>query len=283
MKPPVARPRRTRLALLAILLASATVYASPNAEPVAPPIRTMVGLDQHLGAQLPRDAQFADASGHPVMLGDVLHDRPTVLLFGYFTCPQLCGVTADGALQALRQIEPSVGRDYDLVYISIDPADTPAAAAQKQDYYARRYGRGADRSGWHFLTGESPVIARVAAAAGFRFQPIAGTKQFAHPSGFLVVRPGGAVSRYFPGIDFRPAEIAIALREAAAGHIGQKVFDLLLVCFSGGLRPGFSRWAFLGLQVACGITVVALGTAVGWMLHGERQSRRGASPAETSR
>jgi protein SCO1/2 len=199
------------------------------------------------------------------------------MLFGYFTCPQLCGVTVDGTLDALAQIKPTVGVDYDLIYVSIDPADTAAAAAEKQAAYARRYGREHGEAGWHFLTGESAAIARVTEAAGFRFQRVAGTDEFAHASGFLVVQPNGTISRVFPGLDFQPAEVAAALHDAAAGRTGERVFDLVLACFSGGLRPGIGRWVFLALQITCGITVAALATGVGRMLRAER--RRGRSGA----
>ncbi len=97
-----------------------------------------------------------------------------------------------------------------------------------------------------------------------------------------MVRPDGVISRYFPGVDFRPAEIARALREARAGNIGQRVFDLLLVCCTAGLQPGIGRTAFLILQVACAVTVAVMAIGIGRMLRAERRAARAAAREEAS-
>jgi protein SCO1/2 len=257
-----------------LLFGNTSVLAATASASTPPPIRPMIGFDQRLGEKLPLATGLTNAAGERVALGDVIHDRPAVLLFGYFTCPQLCGVTVDGTLDALVPMKPAIGVDYDLVYLSIDPADTPAMAAEKQAAYARRYGRGTGEAGWHVLTGDAAAITRVTNAAGFRFLRVVGTDEFAHASGFLVVQPDGTISRVFPGIDFRPAEVAAALRDAAAGRTGEPVFDLLLACFSGGLRPGIGRWAFLALQLACGLTVAILALGIVRMLRAERRAAR---------
>lgn len=260
----------------AVVLAAAAMLACGRNDLVAqsqvPPLRTVVGFDQNLGAQLPLEAEFTDASGERTALRQVIRNRPAVLLFGYFSCPQLCGVTSDGALDALVQIQPTIGADFDLVYISIDPSDTAPAAAKQQAERARRYGRGLGEAGWHYLVGDKGAIAAVCDAAGFRFHPVSGTGEFAHPSGFVVVEPDGTLSHYFLGLDFRAAEVAAALRAAREGRTGDRVFDLLLVCLSGGLRPGLARWAFIAVQVAAGLTVFALGSWVVSMLRAERRA-----------
>ena len=50
------------------------------------------------------------------------------------------------------------GKDFQIVIVSIDPAETPAIAAAKKAIYVKRYGRIDTAAGWHFLTGEEPAI-----------------------------------------------------------------------------------------------------------------------------
>src|SRR4051812_43615012 len=145
---------------------------------------------QRLGATLPRDVAFTDARGKPHLLRDYFHGRPVVLYFGYARCPQLCSVVADGTVAVLRQLRVEVGRDLEVVSISIDPDETTEENARRKSDAVHRYGRPGDGDqGWHFLTGREPAIRAVAAAAGFQYTFDARSRQYAHPSGFLIATP----------------------------------------------------------------------------------------------
>lgn len=251
------------------------------AAPLAASVRDDVGFDQHIGERLPLEAEFRDEEGAAVTLGGCLHDRPAVVVFGYFDCPQLCGITADAVLDALRELRPSVGRDFDLIYVSIDPADTALAAHAERRRQVRLYGREQDGSGWHFLTGSKEAIDRATDAAGFRYQAVPGLRQFAHASGFLVARPDGVISRYFLGIDFRPAEVATALEDAAAGRNGPTVFDLVLLCFTGDTASGITRWVMRALQAGALVCVGGLGFGIVRMVRAERRRLPEVQEGET--
>ena len=47
-----------------------------------------MGVDEHLGATVPRDLTLVDEGGHNVRLGALI-DRPTILTLNYFTCAGL--------------------------------------------------------------------------------------------------------------------------------------------------------------------------------------------------
>ncbi len=51
----------------------------------------------------------------------------------YFSCPFMCGMNQDSLADTVRQgpRDLRLGRDYDVIIVSIDPDDTPAVAAQK--------------------------------------------------------------------------------------------------------------------------------------------------------
>ncbi|HWA24791.1 MAG TPA: SCO family protein [Lacunisphaera sp.] len=235
-----------------------------------------VAFEQRLGAQLPLDTVFEDASGRRHHLADYFDRLPVVVYFGYANCPQLCSVVADGTVAALRQIRPEAGADYRVLAISIDPDEKADGAARRRGDALRRYGRGPRADGWTFLTGSADAIAQVTDRAGFRYRYDPATRQFAHASGFLVATPDGRISRYFAGVDFEPRAVARAIAAARAGETGEPVSPLLLLCFRGdsiGGRYGPLIWRVLGAGVA--LTVAGLGLGVGRMLRHERRRRGG--------
>jgi len=255
----------TRLGLIIIsTMALAARAASPSA--AAPE------FEQRIGQALPLDTVFFDEHGTARPLRSFFGKVPVVLYFDYFRCPQLCSVVADGTLDVLRRLEATVGRDYSVISISIDPTDTVTMAAVQQQQAVGRYGRTGTAAGWHTLTGGETAIRAVAAAAGFHFTYDPRSRLYAHPSGMIIVTPTGIVSRYFLGVDFPGPGVATALTRAAANQTGAPVFNLLFVCFQGdgpAGRYGRLIWIVLGISVA--LTVASVFGGVAWMLHREHQ------------
>jgi protein SCO1/2 len=234
-----------------------------------------VSFEQRVGESMPMTTIFRDTAGHVQPLGAWFRDKPVVLWFGYARCPQLCSVIADGMVSVLRPLQPSVGKDFDVLMISIDPTETREAARANRAETLGHYGRKSAPPGWHYLTGNEAAIRVTTEAAGFHFIYDSRSGQYAHPSGFLILTPRGQISAYFPGVDFAPKEVAAALARARDGGIGQKVADFLLVCFRGdgiGGRYGVIIWRTLGTAVA--LTVLAVGGGIGTMLWSERKKLR---------
>jgi len=210
--------KKPRLLIGFLLTGIVGLHAKPA------PFGNEVRFDQPIGQSLPLSTEVIDVAGARHRLGDYFHDRPVVLYFGYANCPQLCSVVADGTVAALRQIRRAVGKDVDVVAISIDPAETAAAADARVREAVHRYGDPRAISGWHYLRGDDVAIRAITDAAGFHFVYDARSRQYAHPSGFVVVTPQGVISRYFLGLDFDAAEVARAVDRAANGKIGEPVF-----------------------------------------------------------
>lgn len=253
--------------LIGLLLVAAAWGAVPE-----------VSFEQHIGAELPRTVFFRDTDGNARPFGDWFHgDKPVVLWLGYAGCAQLCSVTSNGMVSALRELQPSAGRDYDVIMLSIDPEETAAVAQANRAEALGQYGREPAAKGWHYLTGDRAAIAQVAEAAGFHFRYDERLRQYVHPTGFLVATPEGKVSAYFLGVDFVPARIAEALAKARKNGLGERVADFALACFRGaGVGGRYGRIIWAGL--ACGVagTVLALGFGVGRMLRQERRTLRAA-------
>ena len=245
----------------------------------APDWLQQVGLDQRLHEFIPLELAFVNENGTPVHLQDYFGGKPVILTLAYYDCPNLCTLGLNGLLKALRALSLTVGTHFNVLTVSINPADTSALAAARQAQYTRGYGRGnaagADAThGWHFLTGEPEAIQRLTQAVGFRYTYDATQGEFAHATGMVVLTPQGQLSHYFYGVEYAPRDVQFGLMEAAAYKIGSPIDRLLLLCYHYDPQSGTYSLAILRvLRVAGVATVVALGTCVGLMLHRERRKR----------
>jgi len=273
------------VALVALGLAAAGFFAvsgmigARRGSAAALPFRAVApapAFEQRIGARLPLDARLNDETARSVHLGDAVGGRPALVVFGYFRCPQLCSVLERGLVDTVRQLSPDVGRDFSVVYISIDPTDTPADARLERDAAARQYGRQSGTIGWNYLTGSAEAVAPVAAAAGFQYRYDPATRQYSHPTGFVIVTPDGVLSRYFLGLELNPTAIADALRRARLGQTGQPAFGLILECFRGtGVAGRYGPLIWRVLEAAVALTAAVVFGGIGWLLVDERKAASG--------
>jgi protein SCO1/2 len=232
-----------------------------------------IGFDQRINERLPLEAAFIDEAGRRVPLGAYFGRRPVVLAFAYYDCPMLCTQVLNGLSSALAILSLEPGRDFEIVTISFDPRDTPASASAKKAHYIERYKQAGAAAAWHFLTGDQASIDRVTRAAGFRYAWDADTKQFAHPTGVIVLTPDGRLARYLFGIEYGPRDLRYALVEASDGKVGSPVDSLLLFCYH--YDPMTGRYGLViirAVRLAGAATVLALCTFIVVMVR--RESRQ---------
>ena len=168
------------LALLVLGIAAPVLHAQNG---------SAVGFTDHRGENIP-DVGLVDEHGAAVTMS-AFKRQAYFLAFAYHTCPQLCGLVLSSFTESLRQVDGRVGSDFDVVVVSIDPADTPSSDAVAKQRYVARYG--GDGHGWHFLTGDEQSIHAFAHAAGFDYLYDPMQKTFVHPAGVFFVRAGGVI------------------------------------------------------------------------------------------
>ena len=235
------------------------------AQPALPPQLRGVDLEQRLNTQAPLDTVFAAEDGRRAPLGSYLRGRPLVLAFVYYECPMLCNMQLNGLLKALRAMPLSVGDQFDVLVVSFDPRETPAQATAKKRTYIEQYKRPGAGEGWRFLTGAEGDIARLTAAAGFRYAFDERTGQWAHASGVMVLTPEGRFSRYFYGIDIPPRDLRLGLVEASRGKIGSPVDKVLLYCFH--YDPSTGRYSVMVINIIRGAGAATIvGLCVFWAI-----------------
>jgi protein SCO1 len=226
---------------------------------VRPELLKDVGVDQKLNDSIPLDLVFRDEHGRTIVLGQYFHRKPVILTLVYYNCPMLCTQVLNGLDRSLQQIPMSIGRDFDVVTVSIDPTEQPSLAEAKQAVYLGMYNRPGSAQGWHFLTGEESQIKQLAAAVGFRYAYDPDSKQYAHLSAIMLLTPEGKLSRYFYGVSYPARDMRLGLVDASGGKIGSPVDQVLLFCYH--YDPHTGKYGLLISRVLqlSGLATVLLG------------------------
>ncbi len=241
--------------LLAVLLLTASPAAADDLSAFA--------FDQRPGAPVPFDQPLRAEDGRTVTLREVGHGRPILLVLGYFRCPNLCGVVRDDVFNALSRSRLGAARDYELVAVSIDPAETAADAAHAKGDDMGRYPLPDARKGWHFLTAGASGTTSLQAAVGFRSRFDPTTAQFLHPSGLVFLTPTGTVSSYLLGVGYEAADLERGVQQASAGTVGPAASAVLLLCFH--YDPATGRYSLAVtklLRIGSGLVALAIGVTL---------------------
>jgi protein SCO1/2 len=287
------------LAALAILLVPAFAgaqYTDRTRDPGTPvaegPKLEHVGVKEHLGGILPKDASFRDETGASVTLGTYFSGKkPAVLVFAYHSCPMLCSMVLDATVKGLKGIDWTVGKEYDVVVLSIDPKEELDRTNRKRNEILSKYGRGdGPASGMHFLIGDKVSIDRAADAAGLEYQYDAASSQYGHPATIMLVAPNGEFARYLYGLDYSPNDLKIGLIEASKGNHISTIDQVILYCFMyDGKQSRYVLVAKNVMKLGGVITALLLGGTLALFWLRERRRKTGGllsptplSPAEDS-
>jgi len=224
-----------------------------------PPSLLNVGFEPPLNGQIPLGAGFRDETGRDVKLGEYFgQQRPVLLALVYYGCPMLCNQIEQGVVGSLKMLSFNAGREYQVVFVSFDPRETPGMAAKKKEAALSHYGRRETSAGWHFLTGSKESIDIVTRAANFRYWFDEKSGIFAHASGIMLLTPEGRISRYFYGIEYPSRDVRLGLVDASAGKIGTPIDHLLLYCFQYDASEARYSATILRIVRLGGLATIAL-------------------------
>ncbi len=243
------------------------------------------GITPHPGARLPLNLEFVNSHNQPVRLSDYFHKgRPVIFDFVYFRCPGVCPFIEVGLMHTMEKMSARLGSDYDVITISFDPTDTPAAAADKKAGYiavASPKFKKALAAHWHFLTAKEPAIKAITKAVGFHYVFYPASHTYNHAAAIYICTPGGRLANYFYGIHYNPADLRLALVAAGNRKITNVFDQILLLCcqfdpYTGKYTAVARRVMLLG---GVGV-VISLGSFLGSMVWWERKHR--TKKSETS-
>jgi protein SCO1 len=230
-----------------------------------------VSFDQNLGATVSSDLSFRDELGRQVKLKDFFGRRPVILVLGYYECPMLCSLVLNGMISGLQDVSLKIGRDYDVVNVSIDPSETPVLAAAKKRSYVARFGQSGAAQGWHFLTGDEEPIRQLAREVGFNYVYDPASHQYAHPSGLVILTSSGKISHYLSGVVFSSADLNRALADASSARVGSPIEQFFLLCFH--YSPLTGKYSRIILTVVRVVSVAILLGLAGLIVHAWRRPK----------
>jgi len=231
--------------MLLLSASAASAQAVPSSTgPAAqnmPKVLQNVGFEPQLNAHLPLDLAFRDETGRSVQFREYFSQRPVLLALVYYGCPMLCDQTEQGVVGALRMLSFNPGRDYEVVFVSFDPRESPDMAARKKESAMTHFRRPETANGWHFLTGSKESVDALTKAANFRYSFDEKSNLFAHAAGIMLLTPDGRISRYFYGVEYPARDVRLGLVDASAGKIGTPIDRALLFCYQ--YDPSSARYS----------------------------------------
>ena len=234
-----------------------------------------VDFKQNLNAQVPLTLKFRDGQGRDVQLLDYFGRRPIILVMSYKNCPMMCSQVLGELTRSLKPLEQSLGKDFDIVNVSIDPRETPAQSDQQRRFYTKQYGREGADAGWHGLVGDQRAIDALADAIGFKYKYNERTGSYIHTAGFVMLTPTGKISRYFFGIEYPARELKYALATAAESKISSPIDKVVMYCYEYDEKTGKYSFAIMNvIRVFGTATALALGVFLFAMVRRDRRMDR---------
>ncbi len=187
-----------------------------------------VGIIEALGDTIPLDTWFLNELNDTVTLRQLIN-KPTILLFVYFDCPNLCSPLMDGGADVISKTDLQLGTDYQIITISFNTKDTPEKAREKKVNFVQKISK-ENQKHWMYLTGIQENITTITDAVGYKYK--AQGLDFAHASAIIILSPQGKITRYLYGLSFLPFDLKMAIIEAQKGIARPTINRILEYCFA---------------------------------------------------
>jgi protein SCO1/2 len=241
-------------------------------------ILSKMGVDQRLGETVPGDVPFQDEHGRSIKFGDLYGSRPIIVMPMFFQCKGVCGVETDALLRSAIDLpDINVGRDFDIVMLSINPRETPALTLPRWNTTIKDYNRPGAENGFHFLTGSLENIKKVTNALGFKWVYDAKEESINHPVGIIVLSPQGKITSYMINKEFPRAFLTHVIADAKISKVGPKTETVLFGCIMIDHVTGKRSLVIENVIRLCA-AIFAVGVAfwiVGMSLSGKSRKAKG--------
>lgn len=258
-----------------------TNVASPWTEDLA----REVGIVEKVNSPIPMDITLIDEAGNNVALGSFFKEgRPVVINLGYSRCPSICIAMRNQLVTTLPDTDLSLGEDFIVLNVSIDPQETYEVSAQMQDTTLselKEAGVEVSAQGWRFLTGTPETIAALTDAVGYRYLYIKPQNEYGHP-GVLVLADGqGVVKRYLSGTAYSGRTLRLSIVETSEGKVGSLFDQAFVTCFVWDAQANnYTATASFIMMLGGGVTILFVAGLVwaGFAYEKRRRQLQGDTP-----
>jgi len=263
------RGRRFALALACIALLLAAWPSPTRAKTDTPE----VGIDEKLGETIPLDLSFFDEAGKAVTLRSLL-SRPTVLTLVYFRCPGICSPLMHEVADTVEELDLVAGIDYDLVTVSFDDRETSELASTAKRNLLGGMKKKIPPESWRFLTGSPESIAALTEGVGFRYKR--DRDDFVHAATVIFLSKDGKIVRYLGGLKLLPADMKMAILDAAEGTPRTLMQRIQRLCYA--YDPAGKTYVFKVNRIILAVTLAGAAIFVLYLLLARRKSAAPSVP-----
>jgi len=220
-----------------------------------------------IGTQIDLSLPLSSDGAAPTALRDIMGNKPALVLFGYYRCPNLCDTSQTTLAYNLGNTDLAKD-DYRVLFVTVDPQETAEEARMAQADLAQSLGA-ETASPWHFLSGANVVA--LAENFGVTSEQRDRIQQIVHPVGVIALTADGKISRALPGLGFTPQDVRLAVVEASQGKLGSLVDHIFLFCAGfDETRGQYTAPVQAGLRWGGLLILLLLGGAI-LLLRRERQ------------
>ncbi len=185
------------------------------------------------GKRAPAQAPLLTSAGDTIRMGDVLGERPVLLVPIYTQCPHTCPMLRRAVERLWREVPEILGQ-VKVVFVTFDPTDAPA----RMRAFERRYAF--EAKGWRLVRTLRPGA--LFAVLGFKYEPLP-NGLFAHDNTFFVLDREGRVIREFRDVQMDVDDFRAAVQAAHYGRpLPPVINELWLSCLRFDPATGTYRF-----------------------------------------
>lgn len=186
------------------------------------------GIEEHQNAIIP-DAKLIAEDSSIVSLSEII-DKPTILSFVYYRCPGLCSPLMEGIAEVIDLSQLKIGKDYQVITISIDDRETPELARKKKKNYINLMKKKEAADSWKFFTADKETIKKLTDAAGFEFKR--NGEDYVHSAAIIILTPDRKISQYLYGTFYLPMHFTMGIMDAYEGKAVPTRVKVLKYCYN---------------------------------------------------
>ncbi|MCS7261908.1 MAG: SCO family protein [Aquificaceae bacterium] len=180
--------------------------------------------DLFIGKQVP-EAKVKTLQGEK-SLKEFIANRPTALLFAYFTCDTVCPITAENLFKTSKKLP----KEYRYVLLSFDERDS---LESMKNFMLKNFHTTDLPQNWLVGLLSKEDARKLTQSVGYKFYYIDRDKIFIHPNVTIFLSPDGKVMRYLYGPFLREKDVSLAFIDAQRERPSiNRIVDLaILACY----------------------------------------------------
>ncbi len=224
--------------------------------------------DSILNTEIPADIKFRNSEGKEIAIGSILKaDKPSLMCIMYMGCRSTCGPLMNDIYSKIKDLNIKPGKDFNLIFVSMEPKEGPELAKGKKDNYLKEYSYSND-DGQYYLTGSKQSITKLTKALDFKFRAVdaGGAIDYSHPTVTYYITPSAKVSRFLTGFQFTPQDIKFSLLTAGEGKVGSLLDNILVRCYKfDSQNKRYVRNSMMLMSIAGAVTLIGLSVFLGFL------------------